>query len=246
MGLARRADSGLAAEILPPPLHRALTHVFAQGLDGTMLVGGTALAGYYAGHRRSDDLDLFTEGPLAQKAAILAVKSLADIGCSLALERTSAHLYHTTCRLDGHDFTAQVVLDSNLFAVGSGIRADDGVVVADLETLLKMKASTLVSRASEKDLSDLSWFFGQDPRLDVPALIALGEQVDRGMNAEALLISLIGTHMRESACGFSLTRTAAEVLAEVTRVREGLILGVERHLRKQPAPPIAALIRRLR
>ncbi len=246
MALARRADSGLAAEILPSPLHQALTHVFAQGLDGTMLVGGTALAGYYAGHRRSDDLDLFTESPLAQRAAILAVKSLADIGCSLAHERTSARFYHATCRLDGHDFTAQVVLDSNLFAIGSGVRADDGVVVADLETLLKMKASTLVSRASEKDLSDLSWFFAQDAWLDVPTLIALGEQVDRGMNAEALLISLIGTEMRESACGFSLTRTAADIFADVTRVRAGLIRGVESHLRRQPAPPIAALIRRLR
>ena len=60
MGLARKPESGLAAEVLPPPLYRALTHVFAQGIDGAMLVGGTALAGYYAGHRRSDDLDLFT------------------------------------------------------------------------------------------------------------------------------------------------------------------------------------------
>lgn len=246
MGLARRPDSGLAARVLPPPLHLALTHVFAQGIEGVMLVGGTALAGYYAGHRRSDDLDLFTGSALAQRAAVLSVKSLRDRGCSLADERSSAQFHHATCRLDGLDFTAQVVLDSNLFIVGSGILADDGVVVADLETLLKMKASTLVSRAGEKDLYDLAWFFEQERRLDVPTLIRFGQQVDAGMNAEALLISLVGTQVRESACGFSLARSPAEVLAEVTRVREGLVLGVERHLRKQPAPPIAALIRKLR
>jgi len=246
MGLARKPQSGLAAEVLPPPLYRALTHVYAQGVDGTMLVGGTALAGYYAGHRRSDDLDLFTEDTLAQKAAVLSVKSLGRLGSSLADERSSAQFYHATCRLDGHDFTAQVVLDSNLFAIGSGVVADDGVLVANPETLLKMKAATLVSRASEKDLYDLSWFFEQDDGLDVPALIALGKEVDGGMDGESLLISLVGTEMRRSACGFSLTQSPEQVFADVTRVQEGLIRGVESHLRNQPAPPIAALIRKLR
>ena len=61
METVRQPDSSLAAQILPPPLYRALTHLSAQDLNGVMLVGGTALAGYYAGHRRSDDLDLFTE-----------------------------------------------------------------------------------------------------------------------------------------------------------------------------------------
>ena len=154
--------------------------------------------------------------------------------------------YHTACRLDSHDFMAQVVLDSNLFAVGSGIEADDGVVVATPETLLKMNAATLVSRASEKDLYDLAWFFEQDDQLEVPTLIALGKEVDGGMSWEALLISLVGTEMGKTACGFSLTQTPEEVLAEVTRVQRGLIQGVESHLRKQPAPPIAALIRKLK
>ena len=246
MALARKPESGLAAEVLPPPLYRALTHVFGQGIDGAMLVGGTALAGYYASHRRSDDLDLFTENTLAQKAAVLSVKSLGEFGSSLAGERSSARFYHAACALDGHDFTAQVVLDANLFTVGSGIEADDGVMVATAETLLKMKAATLVSRASEKDLYDLAWFFEQDKQLDVPALIALGKEVDGGMNAEALLISLVGTQMRESACGFSVTQSPTEVLDVVTRIQEGLIEGVKGHLRTQPAPPIAALIRKLR
>jgi hypothetical protein len=246
MGLARKPESSLAAEVLPPPLYRALRHVFAQGIDGAMLVGGTALAGYYAGHRRSDDLDVFTGDALSQKAAVLSVRSLGDLGSSLADERNSASFYHATCRLDGHDFTAQVVLDSNLFVIGSGSPAGDGVVVADPETLLKMKAATLVSRASEKDLYDLAWFFEQDAELDIPTLITLGKDVDGGVNGEAILINLVGTEMRKSACGFSPTRSPEEVFAEVTRVREGLIQGVESHLREQPAPPIAALIRTLK
>ena len=178
----------------------ALTHVFSHGLSGCMLVGGTALAGYYAAHRRSDDLDLFTEDDLSQKAAVLAVKSLRDIGATgatLGDQRTTAHFYHATCHLDGHDFTAQVVLDANLFEIGSGAIADDGVFVADLKTLLKMKAATLVSRASEKDLYDLLWLFDQESELDLATLMALGMEVDGGRNAEGLLTNLVGTRLRE-------------------------------------------------
>jgi hypothetical protein len=246
MGLEQKPKSRLAADVLPAPLHRALTHVFSSGLSGCMLVGGTALAGYYAAHRRSDDLDLFTEDDLSQKAAVLAVKSLRDIGATLGDERTTAHFYHATCHLDGHDFTAQVVLDSNLFEIGSGAMADDGVFVADLKTLLKMKAATLVSRGSEKDLYDLRWLFDQESELDLATLIALGTEVDGGMNAEALLTNLVGTQLRESACDFSLTQGSVDVYAVVTQLQKSLVRGIESFLRGRPAPSIAALVRKLR
>ena len=60
--------------MLPFPLLQALRHVFAQGLNDCVLVGGTALAGFYAGHRRSDDLDLFTGSATAFTQAVLAVR----------------------------------------------------------------------------------------------------------------------------------------------------------------------------
>lgn len=246
MGLEQEPQSSLAARVLPVPLYRALTHVFSQGVSGCTLVGDTALAGYYAGHRRSDDLDLFVEDDISQRATVLAVKSLREFGANLGDERTSAHFYHATCHLDGHDFTAQVVLDSNLFEVGSMLRADDGVVVADPHTLLKMKAATLVSRGGEKDLYDLLWLFDQENELDVPTLIALGTEIDGGMNAEALLTSLVATELHKSACDFSLTQKADEVFADVTRLQKTLVRSVETFLRGQPAPPIAALIRKLR
>jgi hypothetical protein len=76
--------------------------------------------------------------------------------------------------------------------------------------------------------------------------IALGQQIDGSVDVEAILVNLVGTPMRESACGFSRTKSAAEVFAEVTRVRAALIEAVERHLRSRPAPPIAALIWKLK
>lgn len=245
MDVARTPDSRLAARVLPVPLHRALTHVFAGTGDGIMLVGGTALSGYYAGHRRSDDLDLFVDGQPAYGATVLAVRSLAGLGSSSSGERSSAHFHHAVHHLDGHDFTVQVVVDRRVFEVGRALAAADGVRVADVETLLKMKAATLVSRASEKDLYDLAWLFDRHRRLDIPALLALGAEIDAGMNGEAVMISLVGTEPRVSACGFSLAETSDAVFQTVTRVRDGLIRGVDRHLRSLPAPPLAALVRKL-
>ena len=68
-------DAELAKRVLPAQLHAALAHVFAQGIRDRMLVGGTAIAGYYAGHRRSDDLDLFVRDAKAHRATVLAVGS---------------------------------------------------------------------------------------------------------------------------------------------------------------------------
>lgn len=245
MGLARKPRSRLASRVLPAPLYGALTHVFSAGISGCMLVGGTALAGYYAGHRRSDDLDVFTEDPPSQRGAVLAVRSLGEEGAGFADERSSAHFYHASCHLDGHDFTVQVVLDSNLFRVGSGARADDGVVVADLTTILKMKAATLVSRGAEKDLYDLVWLFEQGNEMDVATMVALGSEIDGGVNAEAILINLSGTTLAESACDFSLVESSGDVFAKITRLREVLVRGLEDFLRGQPPPLVAELVRKL-
>ena len=75
--MALAPDSRLAQRVLPDPLYRALTHVYAQRISGCMLAGGTAISGYYAGHRRSDDLELFAKDEDAHRAAVLAARSLA-------------------------------------------------------------------------------------------------------------------------------------------------------------------------
>ena len=43
---------------------------------------------------------------------------------------------------------------ARLFAVGHGQRAEDGVVVADLQTLLKQKAATLALPTLDAELGD--------------------------------------------------------------------------------------------
>ena len=140
----------------------------------------------------------------------------------------------------------QVVLDVNLYAVGDSIEAADGVWVADLETLLKTKAATLVSRCSEKDLYDLKWLFGRFPDLDARELVPLGAEIDAGMSAESLLISLAGTLLEVSSCGFSPSQEAEEVFAEIRSLKRLLMSAFEKVARNEPTPAVGELIRRLR
>ena len=141
----------------PSALGKTLRFIFSNVAEKLWLVGGTALSGYYAEHRRSDDLDLFAEDLSAFKSATLAVKALQKEGAVLSNERSSPFYHHADVQYCGHVFTIDCVLDENLHRVGSVNRAEDGVWVADLDTLFAMKTACLVSRCSEKDLFDLDW-----------------------------------------------------------------------------------------
>lgn len=237
-------DVGLAERFLPPPLHRALTHLFAQGIEGCMLVGGTALAGYYAGHRRSDDLDLFTRDPTAQRVVVLALGALDELGARRTVDLATAQFNASSCSLDSHDFTIQVVLDPHLFEVGTARKAGDGVAVAELPTLLAQKTATLVSRCSEKDLYDLRWLLPRFEDLDLAAVLEMGRGVDGGVAAESVLISLAGAQLSEAACGFSSSPPAA-VLEQILELKVALEQGCGRIARNESPPRIAELVRAL-
>src|SRR5690606_15459509 len=155
----------------PKPLWEAIEFVFGQSLSGSALAGGTCLAGFYAGHRRSDDMDLFVRDQLSFKATVLAVKELTKKNYNILDEMQSQQYYHALLKHHKHSFTVDVVLDENLFRVGQFIELKNHIVVASLETLLKMKAATLVSRCSEKDLFDLCWLFDKFPQMTISEFI---------------------------------------------------------------------------
>jgi predicted nucleotidyltransferase component of viral defense system len=216
-------DVKIAKQVLPGPLLKAIEHVFSKNLSGVALVGGTALAGFYAGHRRSDDLDLFVADEFSKMAAILAVESLRDIGTQLTVQTKSAHYYRCFCRLDGHSFTVDVVMDANLFQVGQ-FHSLGHVHVAQLPTLFKMKIATLVSRCSEKDLFDLIWLFDHFPDQKILEVLKVGKEVDSGISIENILISLTGSILREEACDFGIQDNKSDVFKKIQQFKKQLII----------------------
>lgn len=248
MGLALKPDAGLAARVLPAPLHAALRHVYAQGIEHAVLVGGTALAGYYAGHRRSDDIDLFVRDEEAHRAAVLAVESLRRRGAELTQQTRTAQYYHALAAWDGHRFTVDVAVHGALWSPEDSSRAEDGVRVASLDALTALKGAALLSRCSEKDVYDLVWLLKNRPALNAAELAAGASRVDAGANPETFLIALLGASLSEDACAFAAGQgvPSGEVFRAVSALRKSLLKEFKALAAAAPAPAIAPLVARLR
>ena len=67
-----------------------------------------------------------------------------------------------------------------------------------------------------------------------------------GVNNEAVMLSLAGATMRESACDFSLTQSAGEEHDDVVALKQKLMHAFDALARKQPVPSVGALIKALR
>ncbi len=229
----------LAKQMLPKGLFEALSLLFSNKLQGCALVGGTALAGFYAAHRKSDDLDLFTESAVSQKATVLAVESLQEKGVVLSDVFRTAQYFRAIAVYLKHNFTIDIVQDSNLFRVGKFYTLEKNICVADLKTLLKTKSATLVSRCSEKDLFDLLWIFEHlEEDLNIPDIIEYGKEIDLGLNGESLLISLGGAILNKSACGFTGEEASEKdkVFSRITAFQKELIKGISQWLHDPKSP----------
>ncbi len=241
-------NSQLAQIVLPAPLYRAIVHVFSQAIQGCVLVGGTAIAGFYAAHRRSDDMDLFTRDAGAQTAAVKATLSLKDLGATLEVQQNTPTYFKAYVELDGHSFTVDVALDPNLFRVGKMVTLSNNVVVADLQTLLKMKSATLVSRCSEKDLFDLRWLLTQVPQASLAEVMPWALEIDAGAVPDSMYNVVAGTVLRKEACDFSIdpTVTATDIIKVVRQFQKELVKAFEDHINHSPLPPLGKLFRALK
>ena len=244
----QKPSFALAERTLPRPLLRSLVDLFAPGLGDSVLVGGSALSGFYAAHRRSDDLDVYTRSKESFQAVSLSVKNLRERGVSFRHEFSSALYYQAACERDGHNFTIDVVLDTRFFDVGRWHSIERGLVVASLETLLMTKSAATVSRASEKDLYDLIWLFDHLPGLSLNEFIEYGRKIDRGLNRESLLLSLSGAVLKEEACNFSLDPAvgAGQVFKQIQSMQNQLIKELSDIRKVKPPTRLAEITRRIK
>lgn len=243
----------IARRALPRALLTSLKHIFSNVGRDLWLVGGSALSGFYAGHRRSDDLDLFACTPAAFKAAVLSVHALQQQGARLSSESRSPIYYRADVTFLKHAFTIDIVLDEHLPLAGRAWTTKDGIVVASLDTIRKMKIAALVSRCSEKGLFDLEWLFSAYGYPGAGALLELGRAFDGGVTAETLLFSLKSAFLRKEACHFLPPRSAIdadEAFKKITRLQKKLIASVLEYERNLPSSEeikkLAAAVRRQR
>jgi predicted nucleotidyltransferase component of viral defense system len=122
--------------------------------DRFFLTGGAALAGFHLGHRRTQDLDLFTtENRIEQGVAALSATA-RDLGASVEAVQTSPDFRRYLLRRGEEALIVDLVLDSapQLYTekqVINGIRVDPP------EEILANKLCTLLSRSEIRDLVDV-------------------------------------------------------------------------------------------
>ncbi len=227
----------LAQRVLPAPLLEVMESIFEVNIDGMGLVGGTALAGFYYGHRRSDDIDIFVRDRIVKSHLERRIKNLEGsngIDLYVLEQSNSSDFFHANCQYLNHNFTIDIVVDPHLFTIGNTVSASDEshIVIFDLQTIMKMKIATLVSRCSEKDLYDLLHIFNNYSKLTIGKLIKFGREVDGGVRGESLLASIGGSHLRIDACDFVIDqpKSAQQVHVEITNFQHDLIVLFDRYL----------------
>lgn len=244
MEFSSKPDIKLATKVLPVPLLKGLKHIYNQNIKNCMLVGGTALNGFYSGQRRSDDLDIFVKDENAFKSVVLACKSLAKIGTQIDEINHSNQYYNAVCKLNNHVFTIDIVVDNNLFRIGNPILINDTIQIADLKTLFITKSSTLVSRCNEKDLYDLLWFFSNIKKLTIKDLVEAGSEIDKGFNPENLLYSIGSAELKKESCDFILDKTISinTVYKRIIKLQKKLLKGISEYLETENPIPLYELI----
>ena len=157
--------------------HRRILRIAAEvlGPHGFELAGGTALAAGYLGHRKSEDLDLFTSEAFD---APELVRALADrcTAAGLAVEaverRTPTHVR------DGvNDSRVELARDAP-FRLDPSTQSLEGLPLRSLRDVAADKTWALFDRAAPRDLVDV--FQLTRTHYDLSELMALARQKDAG------------------------------------------------------------------
>ena len=141
------------------PLQQALVEAFFSEPSAFFLTGGAALAGYYIGHRLTDDLDLFSPPVESMDLAVQRLRrAAAAVGATLQavqeapeFRRFAALREEETTLVDlVIDRAPQLIVDKQVFG---SVRVDPEREIA------ANKVTALLGRIAPRDLVDLFALF---------------------------------------------------------------------------------------
>ncbi len=179
--------TSLSARILTRSQERFLGSFFEGAADTFYLSGGTALAGYYLHHRRSDDLDFFTRDQTALEFTDRRVDRAAS-AAGLSVERVNRRSEAVQYFLGGDAepdhplLKCELMLDPPPYFASP--RSFDGIWVDDLLAIAVNKVA-IISRMEPKDYFD-RYHIAQSGQFRFETLIALAKQKLIGLDDFAL------------------------------------------------------------
>jgi hypothetical protein len=169
-------------------LQREILIIFSQIHDSKMfyLTGGTALAEFYLGHRKSFDLDIFT----TEKGLIIPFSYAFEQELKKIFLVKAVRRYETFVEFEvsakGDSTKVQLAYDSP-FRFENPVDSDIGVKVNDYMDLIVDKLLAFFGRAEPRDAIDLFFILKTE---DFWKLIELAKQKDPGFDLYWLAIAL--------------------------------------------------------
>lgn len=167
------------------PLQQSVLNALPES-ESFFLSGGAALAAYYLGHRRSLDLDLFTDDPevIAQIERHLR-DAAAGHGWTVTVQQSAPGFRRLLVRAGDEETLVDLVHDPVDQIVPVSEKPRSGRICYDaLEDLVANKLNALLGRGDVKDLVDL--YFLAEKGVDVLASMGDARRKDGGMEPATL------------------------------------------------------------
>jgi hypothetical protein len=136
-------------------LQRDVLAAFFALERGFFLTGGPALAGYYLGHRTTDDLDLFTTDPAAfERGRFVMAEVASQLGGQLVTRQDAPGFRRLVLARDDEALVVDLVRDPSPQLHTT--KLIQGAIVLDPpDEILANKLTALVGRAEQRDLVDV-------------------------------------------------------------------------------------------
>ena len=163
------------------PIQRNLLVEFSKVRDASFfyLTGGTALAEFYLGHRRSYDLDFFTcEKDLITPFARVIEENLQHQGYTLNVIRRFESFVEFEVNKGGEDARLHFAYDSP-FRFEEPHLSEFGVKINDYQDIVVDKILTFFGRWEHRDAIDLFFILRTEP---IENLIKMAKQKDPGFD----------------------------------------------------------------
>lgn len=121
------------------------------------LTGGTALSAFYLEHRYSDDLDFFTESPLAvSRVPSIMEKVAADLGARIEFRRMAGSFLECFLTFPSGELMEMDFAKDAPFRFSPRRLVEDlGIEVDNLMDIAANKLSALYDRSEPKDFADV-------------------------------------------------------------------------------------------
>lgn len=190
-----KGKAGLVKSTLDSFQEEILAKFFSRE-SGFFLSGGAALAGFYLGHRVTEDLDLFTLNDEIQRGFEILREVGAELDAKVEPLQTSPDFRRFLVSRDGDAVVIDLVREY-VYQSAENKRIINGIRVDTAEEIFANKLAALLSRSEIRDLVDIYKLEKAGYAFE-PALRAAAKK-DSGLSAGQLAWVLGSISLSDSA-----------------------------------------------